>query len=133
MKHMIIAAAALLTTPVTAGEITSYYADLDAADMRNSGGTVLLNMGAVLQQDRANVHRFGIMQLGDEIDPIFANRAMRAQIPTLYANGPKVAGLADWVARGQNVRVFVSICGTKSRPDYLIVNYGDGALAYTCD
>ncbi|SFR44113.1 hypothetical protein SAMN04488005_1993 [Yoonia tamlensis] len=133
MHYITLAAAALLATPMTAGEITSYYADLDAADMRNSGGAVLRDMGAVLQQDRANVHRFGITQEGDEIDAVFADRDMRAQIPALYANGPKVDGLAGWIARGQSIRVFVSICGTKSRPDYMIVNFGDGALAYTCD
>lgn len=133
MKILTTFALSFLTSPAFAGEITSYYADLDAADMRNSRGVALSDVAAILQQDRANVHRFGIAQEGDEVDRIFADRDMRARIPTLYANGPKVDGVAAWVAGGDSLRVYVSVCGVKSRIDYLIVNFGDGDLAYTCD
>ncbi len=133
MKIYATITAALFATQTFAGEITSYYADLAQADMTNSRGVALTDMAAILQQDRANVHRFGIAQEGDEIDGIFRTPDTRAQIPTLYANGPKVAGVADWIESGHSLRVHVSVCGVKSRADYLIVNFGDGDLAYTCD
>ncbi|MDO6589014.1 hypothetical protein DS901_13480 [Loktanella sp. D2R18] len=133
MKISAAIIAALLTTPAMADEITSYYAALNYADSYNSRGEQLYEVGAILQQDRANVHRFGVMQEGDEIDGLFGNAEMRAQIPTLYENGPKVAGVATWLEGGGDMLFYVSVCGTKSRAEYLIVNFGDGDLAYTCD
>lgn len=46
----------------------------------NSSGAPLKNFCAIVQQDRANYHRFGIRNDGDQGDPIFANKAARARI-----------------------------------------------------
>ncbi len=76
------AAASLWPGEASAQErlLTQYIADLGPQDHFNSSGTQLTTFAALLAQDRANVHRFGIRHRHDQIDPVFAARAMRAQI-----------------------------------------------------
>lgn len=60
--------------------LAEYVADIGPEDHYNSSGTRLGTFGALLAQDRANFHRFGIRHPNDGWDPIFDSRAMRAQI-----------------------------------------------------
>ncbi|MCK0166902.1 hypothetical protein MWU52_04990 [Jannaschia sp. S6380] len=115
----------LLPTAARAETIVSYMATIDAADRRNSRGAPLADPGAILQQDRANYHRFGIRQFGDQDDPFFANRDLRAQIPGLYARGPRDSW-SDGVLTGPYaIDIIVSICGARSQPTHLVVNPAD--------
>jgi len=57
-----------------------YDARLDPHDLVNSSGQPLGSVCAVVQQDRANYHRFGKRGQVDETDPIFADKTMRARI-----------------------------------------------------
>ena len=102
------------------GEIGSYWAVIGPEDMFNSSGVRLTNLGAVLQQDRANFHRFGIRHVGDEGDPVFGNPAARALIPQVYqVSGPQPQ-LEAMVRAGQPFRVFVFICGYGGTPSNVI-------------
>lgn len=70
-----------LSLPASAQEVLATYdTRLDAHDLVNSSGQPLSSVCAVVQQDRANYHRFGRRGQADDPDPIFGNRAMRAQI-----------------------------------------------------
>ena len=60
--------------------MAKYIADIGPQDHFNSSGALLTTFAALLAQDRANYHRFGIRHPNDGSDPIFGSRAMRAQI-----------------------------------------------------
>ncbi len=82
----------LLAAPVWAQErlLAEYVADIGPEDHYNSSGTRLTSFAALIAQDRANYHRFGIRHRSDGNDPIFASREMRAQI------GPGVLRIEDY-------------------------------------
>lgn len=88
MRFALLAVLALLTLPLpaTAQEqlLAQYVADLGPEDHFNSSGTRLTTFGALLAQDRANYHRFGIRHRNDGADPIFSDRGMRAQIAAKF-------------------------------------------------
>ncbi|MEL6234062.1 MAG: hypothetical protein AAFR46_06615, partial [Pseudomonadota bacterium] len=93
MKRWVAGMAVLVMTVLGAAaqeheEIGYYYTELGTVDMRNSRGVRLTTLGAILQQDRANYHRFGRSNVDDQGDRFFGDRAMRARIPELYARGP---------------------------------------------
>ncbi|MCP1170204.1 hypothetical protein [Limimaricola litoreus] len=129
MKRIILAGAlALLAAPATAQEvIAAYYAYLSPQDLRNSRGARLADIGAILQQDRANFHRFGLRDELDEHDPLFASSGTRARIPELYARGPGAPGyIVDLLRRGETRFVHVRVIGHGGRPDYIEVYEGAG-------
>ncbi|MDB6176184.1 peptidoglycan-binding protein [Paracoccus sp. Z330] len=76
--------------PATADAQTlleTYRAEIAPVDRRNSSGTGLTDIGAILAQDRANVHRFGHRQPGDTVDATFSSRKQRAAMGSLLARG----------------------------------------------
>ena len=76
-----IAALVPLAAPVAAqGYIDSYRAYISRDDVVNSNGVRLRDVGAILRQDRANVHRYGIRQRGDEVDPYFGEPFLREML-----------------------------------------------------
>lgn len=81
-----IAGIAAIAAPAQAiacngGLITQYNAEISRQDIRNSSGTRLTSLGTILQQDRANVHRFGRADNGDGHDDFFGSAENRALIP----------------------------------------------------
>ncbi len=56
-----------------------YYATLSPQDTYNSKGQPLNDVCAIVQQDRANVHRFGNPD-GEQPDPFFNTTARRGMI-----------------------------------------------------
>ena len=82
MKNLILSFifAASIASPAKADEIMfTYNTELSTVDAYNSGGTPLEGWCALLQQDRANWHRFNKRDQYDEGDPFFdspQNRAM---------------------------------------------------------
>ena len=116
-----------MSTPVAAEQLTSYYTTISVQDRRNSSGMRLNDFGAILQQDRANYHRFGRRDAGDESDPFFANRETRAMIPQLFS--VRHAGDRYWagIASGDfDMDVLVQICGSGGRITHLRVDPADG-------
>lgn len=71
----------LMGMPVAAQQFMfEYYATLSPQDTYNSSGAPLNNVCGIVQQDRANVHKFGKMDSGDTFDPFFTTPARRAMI-----------------------------------------------------
>jgi hypothetical protein len=83
MKHILIAlavAAATIPVPASADNLMfQYYAMLSKRDTYTSRGTPLNDVCAIVQQDRANVHKFGNPD-GDKPDAFFTTPARRAMI-----------------------------------------------------
>ncbi|MEX0310208.1 MAG: hypothetical protein AB3N17_08155 [Tateyamaria sp.] len=75
----------LLAMPASAQDslFVEYYTSLMDVDLVNSKGVPLGDTCAVLQQDRANVHRFGRAHAGDGVDPVFGNKTMRGRLAAL--------------------------------------------------
>ncbi|MEM7074212.1 MAG: hypothetical protein AAGA28_13695 [Pseudomonadota bacterium] len=107
-------------------QIAYYVAWIGPEDMRNSGGARLTDFGAVLQQDRANYHRFGIRHPQDEGDPVFGDRAQRARIPELYRAGGRAPGFEAGVAQGRAFGVSVFVCGYGNTPSAIyLAGFGE--------
>lgn len=118
---------AMMPAPAAANQIMeAYYTEIGPEDRRNSRGARLADPGAVLQQDRANFHRFGIRHAGDEGDVFFANRSLRAQIPGLYRAGRRDANIERLLTAGGNFGIVVFVCGPAGVPTHINVDYADG-------
>jgi hypothetical protein len=136
---LIAAVLALLPSAIRADDlIADYFVELGPQDFYNSSGTRLGSTAAIFQQDRANVHRFGIRHGGDSLDPIFSDRALRAQIPALLAKG-NVGSWADVAqmdpanaARPGYADYRIAICGRGGAVTYMFIDYADGDAYGSC-
>ncbi|MFV1607146.1 hypothetical protein VWY06_02005 [Phaeobacter sp. JH20_10] len=122
------ASSLLVTTPAHAEEVIAEYLTwLDAKDTVTSKGVKLDSFGAVLAQDRANYHRFGIRQELDTSDPIFSNKDMRAKLPQLYqAGNPVETYIREDVMNGRGHYVFVRVMGKNGQITHVQVHEGAG-------
>ena len=95
--------------------IGSYGAYLGPEDLVNSKGVRLTTVGQIVQQDRANYHRFGIRHQWDEYDPWFGTQGNRAAIPGLVVVSSAIAPVI--VRQGAYVAVVVygDACGRITR------------------
>ncbi len=100
--------------PVQAQDVVARYtAFIGTDDLFNSNGVRLREPWQILRQDRANYHRFGIRQPGDEGDPFFASAENRAIMERMVRDGwmdPQAA--RDIVAGGAMVVVTIYGRGT---------------------
>lgn len=122
-KLCALAAACLLALsgPVAAQElIGSYVAFIGTDDLYNSKGARLSQPRQVLRQDRANYHKFGISQYGDEWDPFFGNYNNRAAMEQMIMRGAIDPGARANLMRG-GATVFVRIYGYGNRGEYINV------------
>lgn len=92
------------------GMIGSYSAYIGWDDLHNSKGARLTAPWQVLRQDRANFHRFGISQPGDEWDPFFADVDNRAAMERMIMNGAIEPSAAQILMQG-GATVYVRIYG----------------------
>lgn len=67
--------------------VTAYIAKLSMQDHVNSRGTVLNSVAGILQQDRANFHKYNKKDPEDEYDSVFTSYEMRSKIASLLKNG----------------------------------------------
>lgn len=67
--------------------IESYSARLSSADHFNSNGERLGSPAAIIRQDRANYHKFGIRDPEDEGDGYFSSASNRALMERLLERG----------------------------------------------
>jgi hypothetical protein len=80
--------AAAVATPARAQALVeSYTAFLSEADHFNSNGQRLTSAAAIIRQDRANFHRFGRGDPGDEGDRFFASIDNRAALERMLERG----------------------------------------------
>lgn len=100
LKRIIVAAALTAVGPASAGAqpLEVYVAFIGPNDHFNSRGVRLTEPWQIIRQDRANYHRFGIRDPGDEWDGYFASAANRDRMERMILNG-----YIDPVARNQIV------------------------------
>lgn len=80
--------------------IESYYARISERDHFNSNGERLSNAAAIIRQDRANVHAYGKQDDDDDIDHFFDDKANRARLEKLLANGYASPGAEKAIING---------------------------------
>lgn len=94
-------------------------------DYYNSNGTRLTDVCAIVQQDRANYHNFGIQDEWDEGDTVFDTAEMRAQIPSMCLVGQGVS--AENVLSGKERFMAISVRRLNNGEIYeLVVGYRPG-------
>jgi len=86
--------------------IGSYVALLGEADHFNSNGQRLTSAAAIIRQDRANFHRFGIKDPQDEDDAFFADEANRAALEQMLERGRADPGV---ISRIVNSTVLIRV------------------------
>lgn len=114
--------------PAAAQERLGHYlAWIGPEDMQSSTGTPLASVAAMLQQDRANYHRFGIRQYHDSGDPFFTTTEARAHMAELYARGGAApASIVNGLMRGEPQYIIVIVYGVNGVPTRLDVDWGAG-------
>ncbi len=126
MKRFLLAAvlaasSAMAATVAQADQIIgSYVAYIGQDDLYNSKGARLNEPWQILRQDRANYHRFGISQPGDEWDPFFGSMENRGIMERMIMNGTMEPAAARNLLRG-GATVFVRIYGVGNSGRYLKV------------
>lgn len=111
---------ASVTPAVSQQLIGSYVAFIGTDDLYNSKGARLSQPWQVLRQDRANYHRFGIAQPGDEWDPFFGSIENRAAMEQMIMNG-RIGKRARRLLLKGGATVFVEIYGRGNRGTYINV------------
>lgn len=92
-RHLLLYAAALgacLLFPAALSAdilLEDYAAVLSNQDHLNSKGERLTEAAAIIRQDRANYHKFGRRDEGDENDEFFADAGNRAELEKLIKLG----------------------------------------------
>lgn len=79
---------ACLAGAAFAGEISAqacpgpvtYKAVISSSDLQNSSGQNLTTLGRIVRQDRANYHKWGRRDAGDEPDAVLADEKLRAAL-----------------------------------------------------
>jgi hypothetical protein len=83
----------VMTGTLNAGFIESYTARLGPQDHHNSRGMPLRKLGEIIQQDRANYHRYSIRDPEDQYDGFFRSRRNRSRIQWMLRRGWVDSGL----------------------------------------
>lgn len=118
------AGALIAILPANAGAQTlleTYRAEIAPVDRRNSAGAALTDPGAILAQDRANVHRFGHRQAGDTMDATFSSRSHRAAMNRFLSRG-SVSPAASQVLRSGGALLEVGIWGRAGSVSHITVD-----------
>lgn len=84
----------------------TYAAYIGIDDLYNSQGQRLSQPWQIIRQDRANFHRFGIRDRGDENDSFFASADNRAAMEQMLRQGQISPGAASEIVNGD---VFIQV------------------------
>ena len=77
-----------------------YHALLSERDHFNSNGQRLTSAAAIIRQDRANFHRFGLSDSEDEPDAFFADAGNRAALESMLERGRAGPGVISRIVNG---------------------------------
>ena len=102
------------------GIIARYQAYIGADDLYNSSGKRLDRPWQILRQDRANYHRFGTSQRGDQSDPFFDSSENRQIMERMVANGSISSSAGRRIVAG-DVLIEVEILGRGDRGEAVSV------------
>jgi hypothetical protein len=111
MLKILVTTVALAVTAVVAPAraqelVETYAAYLSEADHFNSNGQRLTSAAAIIRQDRANFHRFGRGDPGDEGDRFFASMDNRAAMERMLERGRASPAAIDAIVnRTPRIRV----------------------------
>jgi len=105
----IVALTALSFSANAQTPLGGYSAFIGTEDLYNSSGTRLKDAVQILRQDRANVHRFGIVHPNDEKDPWFFQPEARAAMEGMFRNGGGIPASIQRAILQGNVPVYVTI------------------------
>ena len=114
MRTGIFAAACAAVMVVSAGAaradelLESYSAYIGQDDLYNSNNERLTQPWQVIRQDRANVHRFGVSQPGDDTDSFFASARDRELAERMIRSGRIDRSAARRLLDG-DVQIYVEI------------------------
>ncbi len=89
--------------------VEEYNAYIGEEDLYNSNGEALTEPWQVIRQDRANYHRYGVRQPGDEGDSFFASAKNREKAERMLEYGTIENRAARALLRGGsviNVQIF---------------------------
>lgn len=101
MLVVIITAIIFASYPAQAQQLLeSYVALLSERDHFNSNGQRLTTAAAIIRQDRANYHRFGIRDAEDEDDKFFADDGNRSILERLLEHGRAEPGVIYRIVNG---------------------------------
>ncbi|WAJ27797.1 hypothetical protein [Antarcticirhabdus aurantiaca] len=100
--------------------LEAYTAYIGHDDLFNSSGVRLTRPAAILRQDRANVHAYGLRQRGDQGDAFFASQGNRAALEGMLSAGRMAPAAARAIVDGGAV-VRVEVWGRGSVGDYIHV------------
>lgn len=106
--------------------IAEYFTSIRAHDRVNSSGMPLNNFCATVQQDRANYHRFGIRDDGDQGDPIFSNKEARARILDTCVAMPGSEYVPQFILDGIDRYIWVKVYGRNGVPIRVEIREGAG-------
>jgi len=123
MKRFFTAAALTLTSTLSAAAddyLGGYFTTIGPQDFYNSSGAKLGDFCAIIQQDRANFHRFAKRDQGDEADPFFGDRANRALIGQGCRWDREWTYMHDQIMSGNVTRVGVGAYGSGGRITYVV-------------
>ena len=102
--------------------IGSYQTTIGEHDQFNSSGQRLRDFCAIIQQDRANFHRFNLRDSSDEFDPFFATIEARAIIGgNCRAGGLNASYLREGIISHAGGTIFVEVYGQEGRITGVIV------------
>jgi hypothetical protein len=103
------AAQSSITTSTPNGLVGEYYAHIGPSDLYNSRGARLTEAWQIIRQDRANYHRFGVRDPGDQGDAFFDSADNRDMMESMLRNGFIEPSAARQVVSGGRlirVRIF---------------------------
>ena len=101
MLAVVVCSTALGSCPGEAQQLLErYQALLSERDHFNSSGQRLTTAAAIIRQDRANYHLFGLRDPGDEDDRIFANVDNRAALERMLERGRSGPGVVSRIVNG---------------------------------
>ena len=106
--------------------LESYVARLSERDHFNSNGQRLTTAAAIIRQDRANYHRFGIRDAEDEDDKFFADEGNRAILERLLEHGRAESGVISGIVNG-NPLVRVEVLQGNDGPFIVVTLIGSSA------
>lgn len=88
--------------------LTDYETFISPKDFRNSKGELFTKVSEVIQQDRANAHKFGNPD-GDDLDAYFTTADRRSEIPEMLAYGEIAPSILNSIKSMKSTSVHVVV------------------------
>jgi len=101
--------------------VDQYVALLSERDHFNSKGKRLTSAAAIIRQDRANYHKFGVRDRGDSGDSFFADAENRALLEEMLERGTSTKSAINSVVNGTPV-ILVQIYRSDSGRPFINVS-----------